>query len=181
MQLSLKTFGGVLLVVLFAPSCIFLITRATPNASAIVGLLQTVSGGFLGVAFSLFFLASFSLIPAGRKHHWTTSISKIVENGEDINLLWLRSHCFHKIRYLQCTVVDPGGAKWQANFRGSYDQDVYVLQPNESVGFEYPKDFQAPPPPAGKYKISWTSLDTDAKKRVNLLSTRWHIPTPWSR
>jgi hypothetical protein len=180
-QLSLKTLGGVLLVALCAPIGVYLITRMTAKPSFVMGLLETFAGEVLGVLLALLALAIFSLLPERRTRHWETTEQTMESNGEIVTLLWLRSKCFHRVSYVECTVINPDGEKAMAMVRSVFSQDEFVLQPNDSVGHEFPSHFPTLKPKPGTYKVCWTGRSADGKKRVNLRSDKWQIDPPRPR
>lgn len=168
------TFWGGLVAALSITIGTSLALVVFPPPSSMVGLRETVAGFAAGMMLGILILTSFSFLPRARDRHWRIDCQRHPRESTGHSLLVIHSKCYHELKDPQCTVVDPDGKKWKTNVN-THEQTPPILGPGQSYQVQYPEDFDAPCPKAGTYKVTFTSMTCNGKKRVTLSRRKWQV------
>jgi hypothetical protein len=127
----------------------------------------------LGVLLGIGIISGYALTPWGRAAHWRLQ-SGAFDPEKGRALLFVQSRCWHTVLNLRCTVIDPQGVARTAVCHPPGGAKV-ILQPGASAGVEFPKDFDAPPPVHGTYRIKWEMDAEDRTKPLTLRCAKWEL------
>ena len=173
-EFVLHSSWSVILLALFMAVPAFVAAQIQSKESITVQSLWQPIWILIGAAVLLSITFFFMLLPVARKRHWKFVIGPIESDSSVHSLLTFYSKCFHNVNKVEFTVETPAGNSYRTPFRSSW-AETFHMYPGHYISCQYPSDFDAPWPIPGTYKVSFSSISDDGKRRITFCSAKWNI------
>ena len=172
--LTMHKFVASFVVLLFSVIMSTVVIVRDSSDSALCQALTVIIGLTAGVSAGLAVIALWTLSPSARQYHWRSGSERLGPENRGHTLLVLKSNHWHPVSKMRCTVTDPMNVKWTA----TWDRDErlpLILAPGDYKAFDYPKDYNAPWPIVGLFRVKWQMDAVGRQKPITLVRHKWQV------